>query len=156
MWRGSGFRRLRLPDIRSVLVVCIGNICRSPMAEALLKRELDQNVHVSSAGLGAMVGHPADEHAQTLMDGLGLSIRNHRARQLTQALISSHELILVMTARQKDMLQTEYPSARGRVYRICHWQPADVADPYQKERSAFESALVLIRQGVADWAERLK
>ncbi|MDT9127004.1 arsenate reductase/protein-tyrosine-phosphatase family protein, partial [Escherichia coli] len=79
---------------------------------------LDQNVHVSSAGLGAMVGHPADEHAQTLMDGLGLSIRNHRARQLTQALISSHELILVMTARQKDMLQTEYPSARGRVYRI--------------------------------------
>lgn len=143
--------------VTSILVVCIGNICRSPMAEILLQQALGHAVSVRSAGLGALVGQGADPHAMALMAERGLDLSAHRARQITQALVSAHELILVMTQRQKDALEREFPSARGRVFRLCHWQqPAqDVADPYQQDRAAFEQALHRIDLGVADWCARL-
>lgn len=142
---------------RTVLVVCIGNICRSPMAERLLQEALGASVSVSSAGLGALVGQGADPHALTLMAERGLDLSAHRARQLSASLVGRNELILVMTQRQKDALEREFPSARGRVFRLCHWQqPAqDVADPYQQDRAAFEQALHRIDLGVADWCARL-
>lgn len=142
---------------RTVLVVCIGNICRSPMAERLLQEALGASVSVSSAGLGALVGQGADPHALALMAERGLDLSAHRARQLSASLVGRHELILVMTQRQKDALEREFPSARGRVFRLCHWQqPAqDVADPYQQDRAAFEQALHRIDLGVADWCARL-
>lgn len=141
---------------RSILVVCIGNICRSPMAEVLLRQQLSPALQVSSAGLSALVSHPADDHAIALMQADGLDLTAHRARQLNQTLINDHDLILVMTQRQKEVLEKEFPSARGRVFRLCHWQPADVADPYQQDRAAFEQALTLIRQGVTDWCAKLQ
>lgn len=143
--------------VTRILVVCIGNICRSPMAERLLQEALGASVSVSSAGLGALVGQGADPHALALMAERGLDLSAHRARQLSASLVGRHELILVMTQRQKDALEREFPSARGRVFRLCHWQqPAqDVADPYQQDRAAFEQALHRIDLGVADWCARL-
>ena len=69
--------------IRHVLVVCVGNICRSPMAEALLRRELrgQEGFTVDSAGLGALVGHPASEYSVELMAEIGEDISGHRARE---------------------------------------------------------------------------
>ena len=70
--------------IRHILVVCVGNICRSPMAEALLWQALGEQdgFKVESAGLGALVGHEASEHSVALMDEEGLYITSHRARQI--------------------------------------------------------------------------
>ncbi len=141
--------------MKQILVVCIGNICRSPMAECLLQQALGPDVSVRSAGLGALVNEPADKHARELMLSRGLSIEAHRAQQITARMTHEYELILVMTERQKVDLETHYPEAKGRVFRFCHWQKQDVADPYQQDRAAFEKALVLIEQGVADWARRL-
>lgn len=138
-----------------ILVVCIGNICRSPMAHYLLQQALGEQVRVSSAGLGALVGNAPDDHVLALMSQRQLDLSEHRARQINAHLISSHDLILVMTQRQKDSLEKEFPSARGKVFRFCHWQLADVADPYQQDRAAFEAALTLIDKGVSAWAARL-
>lgn len=144
-----------MTSFKSILVVCIGNICRSPMAERLMQDALGNGYTVVSAGLGALVGQPADAHALALMAARGSSIEQHRARQLNAALVREHDLILVMTQRQKQELESLYPSARGRVFRFCHWSGKDVADPYQHDRAAFVSALELIEQGVADWQRRL-
>ena len=67
-------------QIQNILVVCVGNICRSPMAEFFLKQS-HPDLHISSAGLSAMVGHSADNKAIACMDGLNIDMRSHVARQ---------------------------------------------------------------------------
>lgn len=125
------------------------------MGEYLLQKALGQQIHVSSAGLGALVGNPADDHVIALMSERQIDLSKHKARQINAHLISTHDLILVMTQRQKESIEKEFPSARGKVFRFCHWQQADVADPYQQNRAAFEAALTLIDEGVSAWATRL-
>lgn len=79
-------------------MVCVGNICRSPMAEALVAHRLAgmPGVATASAGISALVGRPADGLAQELMAARGLDLSGHRARQLTPELATSFDLILVM------------------------------------------------------------
>ncbi|MES2719746.1 MAG: low molecular weight protein-tyrosine-phosphatase [Pseudomonadota bacterium] len=142
-------------NIRSVLVVCMGNICRSPMAEYLLRAALPESKQVSSAGLGALINYPADDHAIALMHQHGIELSAHRARQISASLVAENDLILVMTQRQKEQLEAEFPSARGRVFRYGHWLNADVADPYQQDRAAFESAYALISEATPLWVAKL-
>src|SRR5262249_45286096 len=103
--------------IRNVLVVCIGNICRSPMAEGLLRQALP-NVRITSAGLGAMAGRPADPISTELMAEAGLDISRHRAQQLTGVQASQADLILVMESEHKLEVQRRYPVASGKVFRL--------------------------------------
>ena len=94
--------------IGKVLVVCVGNICRSPMAEAMLQHELKDktDVSVTSAGLGSLAGHAASKHAVALMEERGLDISGHKARQLTPDLISDSDLILVMEAGHRRAIDS--------------------------------------------------
>lgn len=125
------------------------------MAEALLARELAA-VTVSSAGINALIDHPADETAQALMIERGVDISAHRARQLSRALIQEADLVLVMETGHKKAVEGMDPTARGKVYRLGEWRDMDISDPYQESRQVFESVLKSICQSVADWPSRLK
>jgi protein-tyrosine phosphatase len=126
--------------MRSILMVCVGNICRS---------------EVSSAGLNAVIGHGADRHAVALMSERGIDISEHRARQLVDPVSRGADLILVMEKEHGREIEQRYPYTRGRVFRLGHFVDADIADPYRGERAVFESSLRLIEEGVDQWAQRI-
>ena len=132
----------------NITVVCVGNICRSPMAEAILKDAISKTkqgtIHVSSSGIGALVGHKADAKASQLMLARGLDISDHRACQLNEDMIRKTDLILVMELGHKRAIENKEPSAKGKIFRLGEWGSYDIPDPYQMDLKAFESALSLI------------
>ncbi len=143
----------------NILVVCIGNICRSPVAEALLKAALinkgKKNYNISSAGIGALVGHQPDQYACELMLERGIDISSYQATQINQRMIVNSDLILVMEMAHKELIEHKEPSAKGKVFRLGQWGGFDIADPYRQERKVFENAVMLIEKGVNDWVTKL-
>ncbi|WP_454873871.1 low molecular weight protein-tyrosine-phosphatase [Paraburkholderia xenovorans] len=142
-------------SVNSILIVCEGNICRSPMAEALAN-DLFPRIRVSSAGLNALIGRKADPFAMSAMMERGLCLEKHVARQLSWSMVKSADMILVMSAEQKKRVEDTYRFATGRTYRVGHFQQFDVADPYQKGKAEFEKAFVSIEAGLKRWSYALE
>jgi protein-tyrosine phosphatase len=141
--------------MQHILVLCIGNICRSPLAEALLRRQLPGKT-IWSAGLAALVGQPADPESAAVAARNGLDLSAHRARQLATWMCQQADLILVMEQSQKSELEQQFPWVRGKVFRLGVWGAFDIADPYRHPREAFETAYAGIAKGVADWVPRIQ
>ena len=106
----------------SVLVVCAGNICRSPTAEYVLKSKLKgKNVAVSSAGLTALEGKPADAQAKQIANSHNIDMSEHQGRQITSNLVANNSVILVMEQRHVNDLCARYPQARGKTFLLGKW-----------------------------------
>jgi protein-tyrosine phosphatase len=124
------------------------------MAEGLMAAAMPA-AHVSSAGLGALIGYPADPLACELMAERGISIDAHRARQINLDMCQRADLILVMEREQRRMVEQLYPFANGKVFRMCETMGQDVPDPYRAKRGAFEQSLALIDSGAKQWVDRI-
>lgn len=137
------------------MIVCIGNICRSPMAEVLLQHKQPQ-LTVFSSGIGALVGKPADPMSCELMSEKGIDLSKHCAQQISSVLVSKSDLILTMEQKHINAIQAKFPESRGKVHLIGKWNDnQEVPDPYKKPKDAFISALSLIESGLDGWQKKL-
>lgn len=143
---------------QKILTVCTGNICRSPVAEYLLRHELSsagRTIEVRSAGIGALVDHPADDAALAFMDDLGVSMAAHRAQQIDQSHTRWADLILVMQKHHLDYVLGLDPTSRGKTFLLGHWRKEEVPDPYQRGGGAHLAAYKLISEEVKAWVRRV-
>ncbi|MCG3843639.1 low molecular weight phosphotyrosine protein phosphatase [Psychrobacter sp. Ps1] len=138
----------------NILVVCVGNICRSPMAEALLKRRYPDKA-IDSAGVGALVGHPADPAVLEIMTKQQLDVTNHVAKQIDEKLVLKADLIFTMSDSQTKWIEESWPFCRGKTFKLGHWQDKDIADPYKHDMSAFKNAYQDIVDGLEQWADKV-
>lgn len=138
----------------NILVVCVGNICRSPMAEALLKQRYPHK-NVDSAGVGALVGHSADPAALEIMAKQEIDITNHVAKQIDEGLAKKADLIFTMSDSQTKWIEERWPFCRGKTFKLGHWRDKDIADPYKHEMSAFQTAYQDIVVSLEQWADKI-
>ncbi|NMA54342.1 MAG: low molecular weight protein arginine phosphatase [Firmicutes bacterium] len=109
----------------TVLLICTGNTCRSPMAAALLEHILAQKmgaeaagIKIESAGLGANPGSRAALPAVEVMQEEGLDLTGHRARRVTREMLQAADLILTMTPSQKELVLALEPAAEKKTYSL--------------------------------------
>lgn len=139
----------------SILVVCVGNICRSPIGERLLRKMYPEK-RIHSAGIAALVGQSADPLSIEVSRERGLSLDHHCAQQLTRVLCLNHDLILVMEQRHIDDVCRQFPEARGKVMLFGHWlNKQGIPDPYRKDKKAFEAVFVLLEMSAEHWSKML-
>jgi protein-tyrosine phosphatase len=143
---------------KAILVVCRGNICRSPVAAAMLASCLP-NRRVSSAGLTACVGKGVDPLARQLAEAEGLDVTQHSARQLDAQLLEEADLVLVMSSTQRREIANLWPEALGKTLRLGHWldngQGLDIPDPYRCPPSVFQCVHQLIKQAAHTWVDKV-
>jgi protein-tyrosine phosphatase len=138
---------------RRILVVCYGNICRSPIAVALLERALrdaglDRRFSVRSAGVGALPGTPAASGAQEAAQAAGLDLSGHRARRLTKEMAHEADFVIALD----EVVEEEIAIVAGDVP-VTLW-PVD--DPYGGPAAGYERALLEIAAFVGPFIEELR
>ena len=150
----------RAPGRYSVALVCLGNICRSPMADVVLAQRVDEaglsgRVRVVSSGTGDWhVGKPIDRRAAAALLAGGYDPSAHRARQFAASWVDDHDLVLAMDAQNladiralADRIDGVDPE-RVRLYR--DYDPGgtggEVPDPYYGGDAGFEEVLAMVER----------
>lgn len=151
----------------SVLMVCMGNICRSPMAEGILRREiakagLQDQVQIDSAGTHSYhIGAPPDPRAQTAIGRRGVDISDLRGRQVADADFEKFDYILAMDEDNLGILRRKAPPhAQERIRLLLSFSSKfphqAVPDPYYGGASGFEQNLDMIEDAVAGLIEAIR
>ncbi|WP_433497831.1 low molecular weight protein-tyrosine-phosphatase [Sphaerimonospora sp. CA-214678] len=150
--------------MKRVCVVCLGNICRSPMAEAVLRRTFAEHgldVVVDSAGTSDWhVGNPMDERALATLAEHGYDGSSHRVRQFDPAWFAERDLVLVMDRENlRDIRRLAPPEADVRLLRSfdpAAPEGAEVPDPYYGGPEGFVEALHMIEAAAEGLAKHLE
>lgn len=136
----------------NVLVICVGNICRSPMAQALLQQRVAPPMQVGSAGTHAMLGSPMDPLAEAVLQMHQVVVPRHQARQIERNMLHQADLILLMETSQQSSVLRLAPEVRGKTFLIGKWQhQLEIADPYRQPQLAFEQTYEQLSRCVDDW-----
>jgi RpiB/LacA/LacB family sugar-phosphate isomerase len=142
--------------MKKILFVCTGNVCRSPMAEGMLRHMLRgrDDIQIASAGLGAMDGVRVTDFAAEVVAELSVDISSHVSQSLNSDLVQQADFIFVMTRQHQDALQVLFPSASEKTFLVREFEGSraeeskDIADPigqsvevYKRTRDQIRDAL---------------
>ncbi|HET9406850.1 MAG TPA: hypothetical protein VFO39_06395 [Candidatus Sulfotelmatobacter sp.] len=158
---GLGLKRERSrrvpPTARSFLFLCFGNIMRSPMCEALMKRAVSAariNVHVTSAGLNATPGRPAHPWSLAAARDFGIDLSQHRARLVSQRMLDDADAIFVMDYQNQVELLSRFPAVADKVFMLSayagdNYKSIEIRDPFfgdeQETRNCYNILETCIR-----------
>jgi protein-tyrosine-phosphatase len=139
-----------MPKPGHILVVCTGNICRSPMAEGLLKHALAgqpeplRSLKVLSAGVAARTGEPISENSITALKKAGIDISDLRAQALTQELLDNSLVVFGMTESHRAIIRMRARPAPANLHLFREFMPApadrEIGDPYGGPLKVYEAA----------------
>jgi protein-tyrosine-phosphatase len=158
-WRMDRIRRdprvlvTTLGSAKSMLIVCHGNIIRSPFTQRLIARELgdDGGVSISSAGLMATPGTPPPPMALLAAARLQVDLGNHAASLLTSEAVATSDVVFVMDAAQLGVMRRRFPEARSKVFLLtclAPQSPLEVRDPVDGDESMFQACYGHISESV--------
>jgi protein-tyrosine phosphatase len=133
----------------TILVVCTGNICRSPIAEGFLRQLLHdrgiEGVSIESAGVSGLRGYPADPEAVRAAAEQGVDISRHRARRVNLTMIERADLVMAMTGEQRDAVTGQVPNAASRTFTLKELvfllEKADGESPGRSEEDQLADAV---------------
>ena len=134
-------RNLR-ENISSILFVCYGNTCRSPMAEGLAKKILGDRVRIESAGLTPVFDGAAPEAVHVLLEMYGIDIFSHRTRNITDVPLDEFDRIIVLDAAVYETLLRRYSILSDK---FVLW---DIEDPFGKDLDAFKKTAASIQRKI--------
>jgi RpiB/LacA/LacB family sugar-phosphate isomerase len=143
--------------MKTILFICTGNVCRSPMAEALFRHATDGrgDFHALSAGIGAMDGQPPTPHSVQAMRELGIDISGQRSQMLTAELVRQADFIFGMTHGHVDTVALLYPSAAEKTFLLREFEESldpfekDISDPIGSPYEVYVHCRSQIEQGIA-------
>lgn len=152
-WPGANARVESQFAIRRVLMVCLGNICRSPIAEYVLRERLaNPEIVVESAGIAAVPGARIDPKALYVLDRHGIDGDPHVARRLDRKMLEEADLVLTMERDQLEFIRAFDPAATGKTFLLGRWQGGfEIPDPYGKPRESFEHVYRMVELAVHRW-----
>src|SRR5256885_1724287 len=142
--------------MKTILFVCTGNICRSPMAEGIFRRAVEGRgtYRVLSAGLGAMEGQPPSIYAVQAVRELGIDISGQRSRMLTPDMVQQADYIFGMTHSHIDTVMLLYPHAAEKTFLLREFDETldifekDISDPIGGSYEVYLNCRDQIEQGL--------
>jgi len=150
----------------TIVLVCTGNTCRSPMAEVMLNKKLSvrfasrfQNgrfvpIIARSAGVAAAPGSPASSGAIAAMSSMGLDLTEHQSQFTQPSLLERADLILTMTSNHRQSLLSRWPHLAGKTFGLAPEQ-MDVSDPFGGLVEVYQACAKKIDQFLDTWVDKL-
>ena len=143
--------------MKTILFVCTGNVCRSPMAEGIFRQVMKgrRDIQVMSAGIGAMEGQPPSPYAVEAVKQLGIDISKQRSRMLTAELVNQADYIFGMTHSHVDTVFLLYPKASEKTFLLREFDDTldvfekDISDPIGGSLNVYLNCRDQIEQGIA-------
>lgn len=146
----------------SILIVCTANICRSPMAEAILKHLVSKRPdatqwHIESAGTWASPGYQAAELSQYVMQTMGMDISSHRSQPVSLDLVRRFDLIVTMENNHKEGMSAEFRAYADRIYMLSELvgQTMNIPDPIGGELEDYVETANLLNRILSEGLERI-